>query len=437
MRSIPPWLTPVFAHSEIDFALSGMLLSAGSAGTLYSASDPPLREIDPPPSDFEPPPSDFEPPLREIDPPLRPFETPLRPFEAPLSAIDPPLRDFERPAGVDRRRPIREKRRSDGAAQPAHSSPPPRRRATRVVSTPQDRLGARPHARTIALGALALTLVIAASFLLLSRRLHGLFGARPSGPAETPTLAATDNPSTTAPAAPLSTWPTPFSVPVKELPPPESLPPGTKRILVLGDSVASFLGLAMRYRQDEFHAFVAERGVGQCTIFEAKTRIEDGNRVEGTSCSASWVEDTARLRPDVTLLVQGGAFFGEQTCDAPWLDAYEARILSLVRAMGPAAGRVFLAAVPYPMDRWRWGNLLDRVDCFNAMLRRTAEKGHVATLDLMGALCPTRACIDESHGKPIRPDGLHFDGAGTEDTARWVLRELLRPAAPETRPGGP
>lgn len=275
-----------------------------------------------------------------------------------------------------------------------------------------------------------------ATALLASRRLRALFNTPPFPPPETPTLPTTPF-TASAPAAPLSTWPTPFSVPVKELPPPESLPPGTKRVLVLGDSVASFLGLAMRYRQDEFHAFVAERGVGQCTIFEAKTRIEDGKRVEGTSCSASWVEDTARLRPDVTLVVQGGAFFGEQTCDAPWLDAYEARILSLVRAMGPAAGRVFLATVPYPMDRWRWGNLLDRVDCFNAMLRRTAEKGHLATLDLMGALCPTRACIDDSHGKPIRPDGLHFDGAGAEDTARWVLRELLRPGATETRPGRP
>ncbi len=199
---------------------------------------------------------------------------------------------------------------------------------------------------------------------------------------------------------------------------------------MLGDSVASFLGLAMRYRQDEMHTFVAERGVGQCTIFETKPHLEDGKRVEGTSCSATWVDDTARLHPDVTLIVQGGAFFGEQTCDAPWLDAYETRILTLVRAMGPAAGRVFLATVPYPMDRWRWGNLLDRVDCFNSMLRRTAEKGHLPTLDLMASLCPTRACIDESQGKPIRPDGLHFDGPGAEETARWALRHLVRPPTP-------
>lgn len=232
------------------------------------------------------------------------------------------------------------------------------------------------------------------------------------------------------------------------MPPPESLPPGTKRILVLGDSVAAFLGVTLRYRQEEVRAFVAERGVGQCSIFEAKARVEDGKTVMGTSCSATWVEDTASLRPDITLIVQGGAFFGEQTCDRPWLDAYEERILFLVRAMGPNAGRVVISTVPYPMDRWRWGNLLDRVDCFNAMLRRTAERGHLPILDLMGHLCPTRACIDVDDGgvspddgatgragatrapSPIRPDGLHFDGPGAEGTARWVLGELLRLATP-------
>ena len=174
--------------------------------------------------------------------------------------------------------------------------------------------------------------------------------------------------------------------------------------------------------------------MGQCSIFEAKTHLEDGKPVLGTSCSATWVEDTATLRPDVTLIVQGGAFFGEQTCDGRWLDAYAERILTLVRAMGPAAGRVVLAIVPYPMDRWRWGNLLDRVDCFDAMLRRTAEKGHLRALDLMAYLCPTRTCIDESGGKPIRPDGLHFDGAGAEETARWTLREILRPPPPGEAP---
>jgi len=233
------------------------------------------------------------------------------------------------------------------------------------------------------------------------------------------------------PPPPPTAWPTPFSVEIKALPPRAALPPGTTRILVLGDSVASFLGLALRYRQDEASAFVAARGVGQCSIFEAKVRVVNGERILGTSCSATWTSDVTELGPDVTLLVLGGAFLGDQACDAPFLTAYERRVLALIEAMGERAGRVVITRVPYPMERWRHGNVLDRVDCFNDMLRRTSAKARVPMLDLMGYVCPTRACIAESQGQPVRPDGLHFDGKGAEETARWVLRELRRVAASE------
>ena len=40
-----------------------------------------------------------------------------------------------------------------------------------------------------------------------------------------------------------------------------------------------------------------------------------------------------------------------------------------------------------------------------------------------------------SHDAPVRPDGLHFDGPGAEDTARWVLAQV-RPPAPAAPDGG-
>ncbi len=215
-------------------------------------------------------------------------------------------------------------------------------------------------------------------------------------------------------------------MPATDLPPREALRPGTLRILVVGDSVASFLGLALRYRQDEAGAFVAVRGVGSCTIFEAKTRFVKGKPVTGTSCSAHWAEDVAELRPDMTLLVLGGAFFNEKACDPAWRASYERRIFTLTEAMGANAGQVVLTRVPYPMGDWRHGNVPARVDCFNDMLQGAARKGLLQVLDLMGHVCPTPACLVESEGKPIRPDGLHFDGAGAEETARWVLGELGR-----------
>jgi hypothetical protein len=160
--------------------------------------------------------------------------------------------------------------------------------------------------------------------------------------------------------------------------------------------------------------------------FEAKTRIEKGKPVRGTSCSERWAEDVAELRPDLTLLVLGGAFLNERACEPAWQAMYERRISTLAEAMGPAAGRIVLTRVPYPMGEWRHGNVPARVDCFNGMLERSARKGRFPLLDLMGHVCPTPSCLAESQGKPIRPDGLHFDGVGAEETSRWVLGELGR-----------
>ncbi len=234
-------------------------------------------------------------------------------------------------------------------------------------------------------------------------------------------------PSASASATPVArTWPTPFSVDVKVLPPAEALPPGTLRVLVLGDSVASFLGLALRYRQDEAQAFVAVRGVGSCSIFESKPYLSNGKQQMSSSCSTNWASDVAELHPDVTLVIMGGAFFNEGACTKAFRDGYEKRIFELTKAMGHNAGRIVITRVPYPIKDWRHGNVPARVDCLNTMLVDVARKGNFGIVDLMSYVCPTLECNAESKGKPIRPDGLHFDGGGAEDTARWVLGELRR-----------
>jgi hypothetical protein len=245
-------------------------------------------------------------------------------------------------------------------------------------------------------------------------------------PSPAPTAAIQSSTDSIDIRPPAGHWPTPFSVEVKALPSREALPPGTLRILVVGDSVAKFLGLAMRYRQDEAGAFVAERGVGNCSIFEGTPYIENGKQLMSSSCSMNWASDVAELHPDVTLIMMGGGYFDRTACTAAFRDAYEKRVFELVAAMGENAGRIVMTRVPYPVKAWRHSNIPERVDCFNELLVDIAKKGKYDVLDLMSYVCPTRECNMESQGKPIRPDGLHFDGGGAEDTARWVLGELLR-----------
>lgn len=246
-----------------------------------------------------------------------------------------------------------------------------------------------------------------------------------SAPSAPSPAVSTNSPPELPSSAPRS-WPTPFSVKVRDLPPPHELPPGTLRVLVIGDSVAKFLGLAMRYRQDELQSFVAERGVGSCNIFASTPFLDRGKPAMTSSCSTDWASDVAELRPDITLIVMGGAFFNEKSCERAFQAKYQRRIAELLGAMGENAGQVVITRVPYPMGDWRYGKVAAQVDCLNRMLVETAQKQKLPVLDLMSYLCPTPECMAESQGKPIRPDGLHFDGGGTEETARWVLRELGR-----------
>lgn len=235
-------------------------------------------------------------------------------------------------------------------------------------------------------------------------------------------------------------WKGIFDVDSRTLPPASEIAPGALRILTLGDSVASKLGVAMRYRQEEAGAFVAERGVGDCSILSgvATTRLVHGRAHEGNSCSAEWVADVTETRPDVTFIVLGGGYYSkvltasgwQVPCQRGWADVYGARLESLLAAVQTSGGAVVLALVPYPVGRWRSRGLLERVDCFNAVLAGVAKARGLPTVDLMSHVCPTRDCILTSRDEPIRPDGLHFDGVGAEESSLWTLRELRRAAGP-------
>jgi peptidoglycan/LPS O-acetylase OafA/YrhL/lysophospholipase L1-like esterase len=235
-------------------------------------------------------------------------------------------------------------------------------------------------------------------------------------------------------------WTGIFDVDSRTLPPAKDIAPGAVRIVVLGDSVASKLGVAMRYRQEEAGAFVAERGVGDCSILSgvATTQLVHGRAHEGNSCSAAWRADVEELRPDVTLIVLGGGYYSkvltaagwQAPCQRGWADVYRARLDALVGEIQKDAGRIVVARVPYPVGRWRSRGLLERVDCFNDVLSSVAKARGLSTLDLMSHVCPTKDCNLTSKDEPIRPDGLHFDGVGAEESALWTLREIQRMTEP-------
>ena len=227
---------------------------------------------------------------------------------------------------------------------------------------------------------------------------------------------------------------------------PDAAPRGPPlKVLVVGDSVGIALGGRMGWDGKRDNIEVEQRAVGDCSILEGFVPVHSmaGYPHGNPNCAGSWVEDTRELRPDVTMVVIGGAYFStlrvggrwRKVCEVGWHDAYVRRLAALLDAIEPYSRRRIVLLAAYPVGKWQTPTLDDNVDCFNKILRDAAEVSHAETVDLNPYLCPAHTCLMTSHDAPVRPDGLHFDGPGAEDTARWVLAQV-RPPAPAAHDGG-
>lgn len=215
------------------------------------------------------------------------------------------------------------------------------------------------------------------------------------------------------------------------------IPPGSKSVLVLGDSVAQALGERMRSMQAGKKMMIAERGKGDCSILEGTLPTRSLTNVphDGGDCDAHWEHDATVLRPDITLVILGGSHFApveidgtwQRPCEAGWTKAYSSELEEEIRKMVPYVGQLWLTRVPYPLKHWQTPERDRQVDCFNQMVDDVASRvAGVHVLDLAKYVCPSgsASCAKESVGVPIRPDGLHFAGDGAKETASWVLDQL-------------
>jgi peptidoglycan/LPS O-acetylase OafA/YrhL len=215
------------------------------------------------------------------------------------------------------------------------------------------------------------------------------------------------------------------------------IPPGTKSVLVVGDSVAQALGERMRSVQTGKNIMVIERGTPNCSILEGTvpTLSLSRRRHEGGDCDIAWEKDAETLHPDIALVVLGGGHFApaevdgrwQRPCENGWTRVYAEELEKDLRALKPRVGQLWVTRIPYGLGVWQRPERDKHIDCFNRMIADvTSHVGDIRILDLGKHLCPSgrSSCATKSDGFPIRPDGLHFAGDGAKETANWVLDQL-------------
>ncbi len=215
-----------------------------------------------------------------------------------------------------------------------------------------------------------------------------------------------------------------------ETPPDE---PVRFRVMVVGDSTANSLGWALRG--------LREKGVG------VELRGQDGCAMVADLCGGeTWSTMTNELRPDVSLVVLGGAFMHGLGIDGRWRKAcypgwdarFEAMLLRRLDSLRAPGTRVFVTTVPLPLGVWETKAFHHEVSCINASIRRVVSNvADVELLDIAGYLCPDGECHRERAGITIRPDGVHYAIDGASSVASWTLASI-RPSEAQAaaRPDG-
>jgi len=225
---------------------------------------------------------------------------------------------------------------------------------------------------------------------------------------------------------------------------------GPIRMLLVGDSEASFLGFGLGPDSSAHGVSYQGDGVFGCGLLVDTTRFH-GTYVDGrmgerggqvpvpcTTQLIRWQADVDTFHPDVVLLAEGEYEVRDQLIGGTWvhigssvLDHEETAALTRATSvLGSTGATVVLLTAPYYRQQEQ-GNGQGwpeddpaRVDRYNALLRQVAagSNGRVVVADVNARLDPQGHFTTTVDGQVVRfADGIHVTPAGAKLISPWLL----------------
>ena len=225
---------------------------------------------------------------------------------------------------------------------------------------------------------------------------------------------------------------------------------GPIRVLLVGDSEASFLGFGLGPDAAAANVDFQGDGVFGCGLLTSTTlfhgTLVNGNRGQrgghtfvpcGTQLER-WRADVQAFHPDVVLLAEGEYEVRDQRIGATWVhigmsevDRREvSAITDATQVLGSQGASVVLLTAPYYKQLEQNGgqawpeDARGRVDRYNALLHQVAAKsnGRVVVADVNSRLDPNGRFATTIDGQVIRfADGIHVTAAGARLISPWLL----------------
>jgi len=225
---------------------------------------------------------------------------------------------------------------------------------------------------------------------------------------------------------------------------------GPIRVLLVGDSEASFLGFGLGPDSATHNVDYEGDGVFGCGLLNGTTLFH-GTYVNGDAgqrgghvvvpCDTQltrWKADVEAYHPDVVLLADGEYEVRNQLIGKTWtsigspeFDTREmAALTSATRVLSSTGAKVVLLTAPYyhqleQADGQPWPeDAPERVDRYNSMLRLVAARSHgrVVVADVNARMDPRGHFTTTVGGQVVRfSDGIHVTPAGAKLISPWLL----------------
>ena len=214
-------------------------------------------------------------------------------------------------------------------------------------------------------------------------------------------------------------------------------PPGARRILIVGDSVAWAIGPAFEQVHTDPPLAVVDAGIIGCDFppqITTPPAPTPRGIIERRPCHPRWEARVVDgFRPDVVLWIVSDTANGApryhdrvlERCEDPYDSLYEQSLRKEISRLGAHGAQVVITTEAYA--RILWAANSDRIaDCNNQLRRRVADETGAQLVDLFSYICPGGQCRVKQDGVTLRQDGQHYAGPGGKIVASWLLDQVDR-----------
>jgi peptidoglycan/LPS O-acetylase OafA/YrhL len=216
----------------------------------------------------------------------------------------------------------------------------------------------------------------------------------------------------------------------------EIAPKGSLRVMLVGDSVALFLGPEFQQIHTHPRLAVFDAGLQGCSLLSDVTETRHDNAFARTTiqpsapCDPVWLTDAVKgFSPNVVFSIVGNSanavFYRHKwvaTCSPLYTSLYEQSLRSEIAILGVRGAHVVVVTSAYP--RYLLAQEDKPTDCDNALRRKVAAETGTQLVDLFSYVCPHGKCIDKQTGLTLRPDGEHYQGLGGQIVAKWLIDQV-------------